>query len=286
MQNESSPFQQNFSITINGNLIDFSTPKVMGILNITPDSFYDGGKHKNEKGIVSQAEKLLVEGADMLDLGAYSSRPGATSISFEEEKARLLPSLKAIRKHFPEALISIDTFRSEIADVSLQEGVSIINDISAGEQDEKMFETVAKHNAPYILMHMRGNAQSMQSLTEYGDIENEVFKYLHNKVQLAYKQGVKYCIIDLGFGFAKNLNQNYLLLKNLAHFKKINCPILVGVSRKKMIQSLVNSEAKNALNGTTVAHVLAIQNGANILRAHDVKEAKEAIKIVDYYQNV
>ena len=284
LANEFNPFQNNYSIKCKGVLMDFSTPKIMGIVNLTPDSFFSGSRFQAEKEILLQVEKMLAEGADIIDLGAFSSRPNSDFISLEEEKERLLSPLKKIIQEFPSALLSVDTYRSEIAKQSIQEGASIINDISGGDLDEKMFQTIAALKVPYMMMHMQGTPKTMQDSPSYTDVFQEVFKSFSGKLEQLNSLGVNDVILDVGFGFGKTLEHNYTLLKKLSYFHALQRPILVGVSRKGMIQKVIGSTAEMALNGTTAAHVLAIQNGANILRVHDVKEAKEAIQIVDFYQ--
>lgn len=282
---ENTLFKNNYSIQINGKLMDFSTARVMGILNLTPDSFYDGGKYiYNEQLILSQVEKMLAEGADIIDIGAFSSKPGSRLITIEEEEARLLPVLQSIKKLFPEVILSVDTVRAEIAKKSVESGASIINDISAGKYDDKMFETVAKLNVPYILMHMQGDPENMQVKPTYKSVYNEVFHFFTEKLHQLNKVGVKDVILDPGYGFGKNLTHNYELLKMQKGLHRLNCPLLIGLSRKGMIQKVLDVSANEALNGTTTANVIALLNGANILRVHDVKAAKEAVRIVDYYQ--
>ncbi len=284
LANEFNPFQNNYSINCKGFLMDFSTPKIMGIVNLTPDSFFSGSRFQAEKEILLQVEKMLAEGADIIDLGAFSSRPNSNFISLEEEKERLLSPLKKIIQEFPSALLSVDTYRSEIAKQSIQEGASIINDISGGDLDEKMFQTIAALKVPYMMMHMQGTPKTMQDSPSYTDVFQEVFKSFSGKLEQLNSLGVNDVILDVGFGFGKTLEHNYTLLKKLSYFHALQRPILVGLSRKGMIQKVIGSTAEMALNGTTAANVLALQNGANILRVHDVKEAKEAIQIVDFYQ--
>ncbi|APY11813.1 dihydropteroate synthase [Seonamhaeicola sp. S2-3] len=267
------------TINCKGKLIDLSSPKVMGILNITPDSFYDGGKFNNKKDIIKQVEKMLHEGATFIDIGAYSSRPGADFVSETEELKRILPIVKLVLKHFPNTLISIDTFRSEVAKQCIKSGAALINDISGGKLDKNMLQTVAKLQVPYIMMHMRGTPKTMQEQTDYNDLTKEVLLYFSKRIALAKSLGLIDIIIDPGFGFAKTLEQNYELLNNLELFKMIEKPILVGVSRKSMIYKLLNNTAKDALNGSTVLNTIALQKGASILRVHDVKEAMECIKL-------
>ncbi|MFD0761240.1 dihydropteroate synthase [Lutibacter aestuarii] len=275
-----------FSINCNGKLIDVSSPKVMGILNITPDSFFDGGKYNNPQSIVKQVEKMLSEGATFIDVGAYSSRPGAKHISEKEEKERILPVIKLLAKEFPQILMSIDTFRSEIAEACINEGACIINDISAGNMDENMFTTVAKLNVPYIIMHMKGTPQNMQKNCTYNHVVNDVIFYFSKKINELRLLGVNDIITDVGFGFSKKLEHNYKLLKHLELFKSLEVPTLAGLSRKSMLFKPLEITQKEALNATTTANTIALLNGANILRVHDVKEAVEAIKIVELLKNV
>ena len=264
--------------------MDFSTPKVMGILNLTPDSFYDGGKFQDKKEMLQQVETMLSEGASIIDVGAFSSRPSASLISMEEERSRLQPALISIMKEFPSAILSVDTYRSEIAKLAINEGASIINDISGGKFDSKMFETIAQLKVPYIMMHMQGKPKTMQHKPTYEDVFKEVFYFFTEQLKKLNQLGVNDVILDVGFGFGKTLNHNYELLRKLKHFHPLNCPVLVGLSRKGMIQKVIESTAAESLNATTAAHVIALQNGANLLRVHDVKAAKEAVEIVDFYQ--
>ena len=268
-------------MTINclGKLIDLTTPKVMGILNITPNSFYDGGQYVTEKSILNQVEKMLLEGAAFIDLGAYSSKRNAALVSEEEEIERLLPVIKSVLKHFPDTLLSIDTFRSEVAKVSLDLGAAMINDIAAGNLDEKMFETIAKYQVPYVMMHMKGTPQTMTLLTQYDNIVKEMLFYFSEKITTARSFGINDLVVDPGFGFAKTLEQNYEVLQHLELFQNLELPILVGVSRKSMVYKVLGTSAEEALNGTTVLNTIALTKGANILRVHDVKEAVEAAKL-------
>lgn len=268
------------TIQCKGELIDLSTPKVMGILNITPDSFFDGGKYNHTDSIVTQCGKMLEEGATFVDIGGYSSRPGAANISETEEADRLLPAIEAIVKAFPNVLLSVDTFRSKVAKACIEQGAALINDIAAGELDNQMLATVAQLQVPYILMHMKGNPQNMQQQSAYQNITKEVNFYLSEKVALAKSYGINDIIIDPGFGFAKTLEQNYKLMKELSVLQFHNLPILVGISRKSMLYKLLDTTPDKALNGTTVLNTIALQNGASILRVHDVKEATECIAIV------
>ncbi len=269
------------TINCKGNLIDLSTPKIMGILNCTPDSFYDGGKYKNETEILLQVEKMMNEGATFIDIGAYSSRPGADFVTEEEELQRLLPIIDLVLQHFPETLLSVDTFRSKVAQKAIGNGAAIVNDISAGMLDENMLETVAKLQVPYIMMHMKGNPQTMQSLTDYTDIVKEMTFYFSERINKARSFGLNDIIIDPGFGFAKTLEQNYEVLQKLDYFNILELPILVGVSRKSMIYKLLENSPQEALNGTSVLNTIALQKGAKILRVHDVKEAVESVRLVE-----
>lgn len=269
------------TINCNQKLIDLSSPKVMGILNITPDSFYDGGKYKNESDILSQTEKMLTEGATFIDVGAYSSRPGAAHISEEEELNRIIPVINLLIKEFPEIVISVDTFRSKIALETIHSGAAIINDISGGNMDEKMFTTVAALQVPYILMHMLGTPQNMQKNPVYEDVTKEIISFFAEKIYQLHQLKLNDVIIDVGFGFGKTIAHNFEILKNLSLFKSLDTPILAGISRKSMLYKTLDISAKEALNATTSANTIALLNGANILRVHDVKEAVEAIKIVE-----
>ena len=267
------------TINCKGQIIDLSTPKIMGILNITPNSFYDGGKFSLENNAVMQVEKMLKEGATFIDIGAYSSKPNAEFVSEEEEINRIIPVVKAIIKEFPEALLSIDTFRSTVAQECINNGAALINDISAGSLDEKMMEVIASNNVPYIMMHLRGTPQTMQDQTNYEHIINEILTYFSDKVNKARSLGINDLIIDPGFGFAKTTDQNYEILSNLELFKMLELPILAGVSRKSMIYKTLDTSPEEALNGTTVLNTIAITKGATIIRVHDVKEAMECVKL-------
>lgn len=271
------------TINCKGQLIDLSTPKILGILNITPDSFYDGGKLKDSDSVLTKAAQMLSEGADFLDLGGYSSRPGATDISVEEEINRVLPVVQLLQKHFPEVVISIDTFRSKVAAACLVEGAAMINDISAGKLDADMLATVAEFQVPYIMMHMKGTPQTMQSLANYDNVTVEVTQYFSERIAAARAAGINDVIIDAGFGFAKTTAHNFQLLKELAHLKQLEVPVLTGISRKSMIYKTLNITAKEALNGTSALHMMALQNGSSILRVHDVKEAKECVQLWQAY---
>ncbi|WP_322549484.1 dihydropteroate synthase [Flavobacterium psychraquaticum] len=270
-----------FTINCNGKLVDLSTPKVMGILNVTPNSFYDGGKHKNINTIIHQVDKMLSDGATFIDIGAYSSKPTADFVSEADEINRLNFVLKEIVNTFPNIILSVDTFRANVAKIAVENGVAIVNDISAGLLDENMLPTVADLKVPYIMMHMRGNPQTMQALTDYNDIVKEMIFYFSERVAKARSFGISDIIIDPGFGFAKTLEQNYEVLNKLELFSLLYLPLLAGISRKSMIYKVLEKTAKDALNGTTVLNTIAVQKGAKILRVHDVKEAVECIKLVD-----
>lgn len=263
-----------------GKLIDFSSPKVMGILNITPDSFYDGGRHNTVDTALEISEKLLAAGADILDIGAYSSRPGAADVSADEERGRLLPVIDAIVNRFPGAILSIDTFRADVAQASIAAGAHLINDISGGTLDSGMFATIAQLQVPYILMHMRGTPNTMQRLTDYENVVQEVNLFFGKQVAALRDLGVRDIILDPGFGFAKTLEQNYELLKHLDTLHMHGLPILGAISRKSMIYKKLGITAEEALNGTTVLNTMLLLKGVQILRVHDVKAAKEAIALL------
>ncbi len=279
---EDKLFPQKYTLQIKGRLICLDRPKVMGILNLTPDSFFAGSRLERDRDkILFRAETMIRDGADLLDLGGYSTRPGASDISTQEERDRVVPTVEAIRREFPEIPISVDTFRSEVAKESIAAGADIINDISSGDLDEGMLPLVASLGVPYIAMHMRGNPQNMQSHANYSDILVEILYYFSEKVDLFKKLGIKDAIIDPGFGFAKTIGQNYFLLKNLRSFEALGLPLLVGISRKSLIYKTLEIEASAALNGTTALNMFALTQGANLLRVHDVKEAKETIRLFE-----
>lgn len=268
------------TIRVNGQLMDLSTPKVMGILNVTPDSFYAGSRKETTSGIVNRVEQIITEGADMIDIGAYSSRSNAEHVSTKEEMARLRKGLEAIREVAPEAIVSVDTFRADVASMCVEEyGVALINDISGGQMDERMFDTVARLDVPYIMMHMQGTPQDMQQHIHYDHLRMEIMQYFALRVQDLHARGVKDIIIDPGFGFGKTLAHNYELFKHLEDFKLFGLPLLVGISRKSMIYKLLDSSPEEALNGTTVLNTIALTKGADILRVHDVKACVEAVRI-------
>ena len=268
------------TINLRGKLMNFSVPKIMGILNITPDSFYDGGRYNSKEKIQRQIEKMIISGVDIIDVGGYSSRPGAKDISIEDELNRVIPVIEIIKKKFPETIVSIDTFRSRVASEAIISGADIVNDISGGNLDSNMFETVSKHKVPYILMHMRGNPENMMSKTNYENVTKDVCKYFSQRIDKAHSYGINDVIIDPGFGFSKTTQQNYELLNNLEFFKEFQRPIIIGISRKSMIYKTLNTTPDKALNGSSVLHTISLMKGANILRTHDVKEAVECVKIV------
>ncbi|MEN8828383.1 MAG: dihydropteroate synthase [Flavobacteriales bacterium] len=265
------------TINCKGKLLNLDSPIVMGILNVTPDSFYDGGNLSNEDKIIAKADQMLKEGATILDIGGYSSKPGAEEVSEEEEIERVVPAIKQIISQFPDSIISIDTFRSAVAIEAVNAGASIINDISAGDLDPHMFATVRELQVPYCIMHMQGNPKTMQENPTYENVVTDVFFSLSKKVELLKKMGVNDILIDPGFGFGKTIEHNYEILNNLNHFSLMNLPVLVGVSRKSMIYKILQNRPTEALNGTTALNSFALTKGANILRVHDVKEAQETI---------
>lgn len=269
------------TINCKGTLIDLKKPKVMGVLNVTPDSFYDGGKFKDEVSILKQAEKLLNEGATFVDLGAYSTRPDATDISEDAELKRILPVVDLLINNFPDINLSIDTFRSVVARCCLENGAAMINDISAGNMDSKMMQTISEFKVPYVMMHIKGNPQNMSKQTNYSNLLEDILYYFSEKVTNAKSYGINDIILDPGFGFAKNTFQNFSLLQHLNLFKTFGLPILVGLSRKSMIYKTLGINPGQALNGTTALNTYALTKGANILRVHDVKEAVECIELLE-----
>ena len=274
-------------MTINcaGKLVDLSTPKIMGILNVTPDSFYDGGVHNSDKKILKHVEKMLNDGAAFIDIGAYSSRPNGINIDENEELNRVVPALELVNNKFPETIISIDTFRSKVAETCLNSGASIINDISAGEMDKKMMKIVGKYKVPYVMMHMKGNPQNMISKINYNKMLKEIIQYFSKKINQAISHKINDIIIDPGFGFAKDVNQNFDLLNNMDILKILEKPMMVGISRKSMIYKSLQTNAKESLNGTTVLNTISLIKGASILRVHDVKEANECVKLINALNN-
>ncbi|WP_158974086.1 dihydropteroate synthase [Cellulophaga sp. L1A9] len=268
------------TINCKGDLIEIGAPKIMGILNTTPDSFYDGGKYKNETEIIHQVQKMLADGATFIDIGGYSSKPGALHVSDEEELNRVAPIVALVLKNFPECKISIDTFRSKVAEACIQEGAAMINDISAGNLDLEMMNIVAKYQVPYIMMHMKGTPQNMQKNIQYDNLLTDILSYFSERIAAANDNKINDIILDPGFGFSKTLDQNYELMQKLELLKNAKKPILVGISRKSMVYNVLKTDAQHALNGTTSLNTIALLKGANILRVHDVKEAAECIAIV------
>jgi dihydropteroate synthase len=273
------------TINCKGQLIDLTSPKVMGILNVTPNSFYDGGLYKSSSEMLTKVGKMLSDGATFIDVGAYSSKPSAEYVTEEEELQRIIPIINLILEYYPDTFISVDTFRSQVAKVCIENGAAMINDISAGNLDDKMLETIAKYNVPYIMMHMRGTPETMQKMTSYEAIVKEILFYFSEKVALARSFGINDLIVDPGFGFAKTLDQNYEVLQKLELFKILELPLLAGFSRKSMIYKTLQSSANDALNGTTVLNTVALTKGAKILRVHDVKEAVECVTLFNKINN-
>ena len=280
MQN--TVFSTNKTLNINGRLLVFDTPKVMGILNITPDSFYDGGRYLSGAAILSQVEKMMREGADIIDVGGYSTRPGAAAVTVREETERVAKAIGMIRREFSQAIISVDTFRGDVAHAAVDEGADMINDISGGELDTALLETVARLKVPYVLMHMRGDPQTMSGLTHYDNLLKDLLDYFHRKLHYLSSLGVTEVIIDPGFGFAKTREQNFQLLNSLENLQMACKPIMVGISRKSMVWKTLGIPPEDALNGTTALHAIALLKGVNVLRVHDIREAKEVIKLITH----
>lgn len=284
MNSKDTFFSPKLTITCHGRLIDFTVPKVMGILNVTPDSFYDGGRYTSESAIIERVGAMTEEGADIIDIGAFSTRPGAAEVSPDEEKARLLGALQIIRREFPDICMSVDTFRADIAERAVGDfGAGIINDISAGSLDDRMLATAGKLKVPYVMMHMLGTPGKMPSKPVYADVTRDLMAYFADRVAAAKLMGIIDIIIDPGFGFGKTMQQNFQLLKELNLFALMGMPVLVGVSRKSMIYKTLNISKDDALNGTSVLNTLALSNGARILRVHDVKQAVEAVRLFMIY---
>ncbi len=283
MQNTAIPAPG--TLNVRGRLINLSTPRVMGILNVTPDSFYEGSRHVTEKDIIQHAEKMLAYGATFLDVGGYSTRPGAEEVSEEEELRRVLPAIRAVMKAFPDAMVAIDTFRSAVATAAVDAGASMVNDISAGNLDPQMPATVARLEVPYIAMHMRGTPRTMNTLTDYEDLVSDIIRYFHEKIGAFHQLGIRDIIVDPGFGFAKTVDQNFRLLSRLGELRILGKPILTGLSRKSMIWRTLMTTPDNALNGTTCLNTVALLNGASILRVHDVREAVDTITLVSRLQH-
>lgn len=280
MSPQGTKISPKYKLRANGKTLDLSTSAVMGILNVTPDSFYDGGSLSSQEMLLQRADKYISEGAKILDLGAMSTRPGSTEISVDEELRRLMPALRLLRNTYPGVFISVDTYRSLVALEAAEEGADMINDISGGTFDEQMFKTVAKTKLPYVLMHIQGTPPTMQKDPRYNNVHKEVFAFLKAQLTKAKKAGVKQVILDPGFGFGKTVEHNFTLLQNLSLLHKLKCPVLAGLSRKSPVNKVLGIKAAEALNGTTVVNTIALLNGANILRVHDVKEAMEAVKLV------
>ena len=278
--------KMNKSYVTNGKQLSFEKAQVMAIINITPDSFYDGGKFSSVTDIIKDAEMKISEGATIIDIGAASSRPNAASISAHDEIERLKEPLMALRKEFPHIIISIDTYLSDVAEVVIDLGADMINDISGGEMDKDMLPLVAKHNIAYVLMHMQGTPQTMQVNPTYNNVVSDVISFFQKKIELCKNLGLDKLILDVGFGFGKTTEHNYQLLKQLNDFTTLDFPLLAGLSRKSMINKIINSSAVTALNGTTVLNTIALHNGASILRVHDVKEAKQAIDLFEFYKKI
>lgn len=267
------------TLNCKGKLLSLERPLVMGILNVTPDSFFDGGRYEKTDDLLRQTEKMISEGADIIDIGGMSSRPGAGIIAEEEELKRVLPAIEAVSEHFPEAILSVDTIRSSVARRAIQAGVHLINDISAGKMDEKMYQTAAELKVPYILMHMQGQPANMQKEPVYQDVVQEILDFFIAELGQLRDLGVKDVIVDPGFGFGKKVEHNFALLKKLHVFQMLGCPVLTGLSRKSMINKVLNTRPEDALNGATALHMVALQQGSKILRVHDVKEARQTIKL-------
>jgi len=279
IRDKNTAFDKKRTLNCGGRIVDLSTPKIMGILNVSPDSFYDGGRYKTEKQIIHHVAKMLDEGASFVDVGGISSRPGAKLISEKEELKRVIPIIKLLSKRFPEAILSVDTFRSTVAWAAVEEGTSMINDISAGTFDKRLLETVAQVNVPYILMHMKGTPATMQKNPKYKDVLGEITDFFINRLNLLRALGVKDIVLDPGFGFGKTLEHNYRILRNLRDLQIFGLPVMVGISRKSMVCKALKVNPADALNGTTALHGIALLNGADILRVHDVKETNEVIKL-------
>jgi len=286
MKAQGTNFDSEFNLQANGKTLSLKKPVVMGILNLTPDSFYDGGTLQAEKDLLAKAEKDVKDGASILDLGAVSTKPNAAEVTEEEELARLVPALKLLRKNFPTVFISVDTYRSQVATAAANEGADIINDISGGTFDANMLATVGKLKLPYVMMHTKGTPQTMQQNPQYKNVVTDVFDFFTQQIKAAQQTGIEQLILDVGFGFGKTLEHNYELLAQLKKFEGFKFPLLAGVSRKSMINKVIGTKPENALNGTSVVNTLALLNGANILRVHDVKEAMQAIQLVNCYHSV
>ncbi len=279
MESKVKPFSSKKTLNLRGKLYSLDNPLVMGILNVTPDSFYDGNQFNGESALINRLEQMINEGADIIDIGGYSSRPGADKISIHEEIERVIPAIMQARSLAPEIPLSIDTFRSDVAAAALDAGADIVNDISGGNLDPSMFQIVAERGAPYVLMHMRGDPSTMSYKTDYENLITQVMKYFVDRIEQLITLGVKDILVDPGFGFAKTTSQNYVLLKNLGYFKELNVPLLVGLSRKSMIYKTLKMSAGEALTGTCVLNTIALMNGASILRVHDIRAARETVSL-------
>jgi len=286
MGNKSTPSNEIVDIKINNKIIDFSTPKMMGILNLTPDSFYDGGKYINNDSLLKKTENMILAGADIIDIGAVSTRPGADNVTINEELKRIIEPIKILSSTFTKTIFSVDTYRAKVAEESIKAGAHIINDISGGTMDNRMFKTIAMLKVPYILMHIQGTPKTMQKHPITENIIDIVKSFFQNAVTKLNKLGVEDIILDPGFGFGKSLECNYVLLKNMEKVRINNLPILAGISRKSMINKVLNTKPEEALNGTTALNTIALLHGANILRVHDAKEAKEVVDIVEFITNI
>jgi dihydropteroate synthase len=283
---ENTVFSKKSSIRCGGSLIELQQPLVMGILNVTPDSFFEGSRAQEEERILIRAGQILQEGAKIIDIGAESTRPGAKPVTEEEETKRLIPAIKLVRKQFPQAVISVDTYKAKVAEMAVGEGADIINDVSGGQFDSRMLETAGRLKVPYVLMHTKGRPETMQESPQYEDVVKEVMLYFAQKIKQLRELGVADIILDPGFGFGKNLVHNYQLLNKLQEFRIFELPLMLGVSRKRMINEVLQIKAAEALNGTTIIHTIGLIKGAGILRVHDVKEAMEAVKIVTFAENL
>lgn len=282
MQNNA--FYSKKTLNVRGRLVDLTEPRIMGILNVTPDSFFDGGKFRDETAILAQVKKMYDEGATFIDVGGASSRPGAAEISEAEELSRVIPVVKAIVKNFPDLIVSIDTVRASVAKKAIEDGAGMVNDISAGERDPGILGIVAEAQVPYIMMHMRGTPQTMTQLTNYENLVKDIADYFHKKISTLYTLGIKDIVIDPGFGFAKSVQQNFELLQKLDYFRALGLPLLAGLSRKSMVWRTLEITPEDALNGTTVLNTVALIKGASILRVHDVREARQCIKLISKLQ--
>lgn len=287
MDSKDTFFSRKMTLNCRGKLLDLSIPRVMGILNITPDSFFDGGRYANESDIAARVDQLISEGADIIDVGGYSSRPGAAEVDTGEELRRISIALKYIRKQYPDAIVSVDTFRSEIAKIAVEDfQADIINDITAGLEDPAMFETIATYKVAYIMMHMKGTPATMQVNPLYENLMDEIISFFRDRISKALTSGIHDIIIDPGFGFGKTMEHNYQLLRHLQVFSMFELPVMVGISRKSMIYKYLGITPENALNGTTVLNTISLLNGASLLRVHDVKEARETIELFKVYMQM